>query len=165
MLHTELLLLTRSMRYGVEICCAIQIADTLNSIDLRFGAYTKSHLRFGAKKKIGSDSCLTPNRRYTKSHLRFAANRTHLIARVTSPFGRQKLCLLENQNCLQLKIVYVRVIAKSDSYFGLRNVGAVFKCTYIFLPPYFTVIKGSQQLTSGFSCANIGMASAQLGGQ
>jgi hypothetical protein len=75
------------LRYGVAICfaiccaiwCAISSCErqtrTRNRTPNR--RYTKSHLRFGAKKKIGSDSCWTPNCRCPKSHMRFAANRTH----------------------------------------------------------------------------------------
>jgi hypothetical protein len=40
-----------AVRFDAQHGIAHQITDTLNRIDLRFGAYRKSHLRFGAKKR------------------------------------------------------------------------------------------------------------------
>jgi hypothetical protein len=85
--HLELLPFTRSMQYSVTICCAICCAIwcAISSCERQTRMWNRtqncrfieSHLRFGAKKMIGSDSCRTPNCRYTKLYMRFAANCTH----------------------------------------------------------------------------------------
>jgi hypothetical protein len=58
---------------GVAIwCCDLLCEQT------RTRNRTPNHIcNLVQKKKIGSDSCRTPNRRYTKSHLQFAANCMH----------------------------------------------------------------------------------------
>jgi ssDNA-binding Zn-finger/Zn-ribbon topoisomerase 1 len=134
--HTELLPFTHSMRYGVAIwCCDLLCEQTRTRNRTPNRKYTKSHLRFGAKKKIGSDSSRTPNCRYTKSHLRFRSKSNALNRSCNQPLSGCNWC---QYNDLNLKLFvgksYIESYRKLNTYF-VPNVN-LYKKTYYYGQPF-----------------------------
>jgi hypothetical protein len=115
----------------------------------------------GDRKRIGSLFCFLTNRARN-----CMAIRTQIRTRVDSPLRG----LLHIRFIVRIGLeILVRFAAHAISrtirigaYFDFKLDTIYFYEKYYFWPP---IRSGRQQLTSGFSGANIGMASAQLGGQ